>query len=87
MQHSNRASHGNNHRKPSIAPKDRVCYFCINGITDIDYKDNRIMQKSLSGYSKILPRRRTGTCMKHQRKLAMAIKRARFMALIPFVTK
>ncbi|MBI5466007.1 MAG: 30S ribosomal protein S18 [Candidatus Kerfeldbacteria bacterium] len=76
-----------NHRKSTATAKPRVCYFCINGITDIDYKDNRIMQKSLSGYSKILPRRRTGTCLKHQRKLANAIKRARFMALIPFVTK
>lgn len=87
QQRSNRQNYSNNQRKPVVALKDKVCYFCVNGITDIDYKDNRIMQKSLSGYSKILPRRRTGTCMKHQRKLAMAIKRARFMALIPFVTK
>lgn len=71
----------------TAAPKPRVCYFCINGLTDIDYKDTRILQKFLSGYAKILPRRRTGTCMKHQRKFALAVKRARFMALIPFVAK
>lgn len=80
-----------NSRKPTnqqpVAVKPRVCYFCVNGINDIDYKDTRILQKMLSGYAKILPRRRTGTCMKHQRHLAMAIKRARFMALIPFVAK
>jgi len=67
--------------------KPRVCYFCVNGLNEVDYKDTRILQKFLSGYGKILPRRRTGTCMKHQRKLALAIKRSRFMALIPFVAK
>lgn len=70
-----------------LAPKPKVCYFCVNGLNEIDYKDMRILQKFLSSYMKILPRRRTGTCMKHQRKLAAAIKRARIMALIPFVPK
>ncbi|HCU48208.1 TPA: 30S ribosomal protein S18 [Patescibacteria group bacterium] len=65
----------------------KECYFCINGLTDIDYKDTRTMQKFLSGYGKILPHRRTGNCIKHQRKLSLAIKRARLMALIPFVAK
>ena len=69
------------------APKPRVCYFCINGISEVDFKDTRILQKFLSGYAKILPRRRTGTCMKHQRKYALAVKRARFMALIPYVNR
>jgi len=80
----------NNNRKNSptiIAPKERVCYFCINGLSEVDYKDTRILQKFMSGYSKIIARRRTGTCMKHQRKLALAVKRARLMALIPFVAK
>lgn len=67
--------------------KPRVCYFCVNGVNEVDYKDTRVLQKFLSGYMKILPRRRTGTCIKHQRKLALAIKRARLMALIPFVPK
>jgi small subunit ribosomal protein S18 len=67
--------------------KPRVCYFCVNGLVDVDYKDTRILQKFLSGYVKILPRRRTGTCLKHQRKLSLAIRRARIMALIPFVPR
>lgn len=71
----------------TAAPKPRVCYFCVNGLNEVDYKDTRILQKFLSGYAKILPRRRTGSCMKHQRKLAVSIKRARQMALIPFVPR
>lgn len=71
----------------TVTTKPRVCYFCVNGLNEVDYKDTRILQKFLSGYMKILPRRRTGTCIKHQRKLATAIKRARIMALIPFVPK
>lgn len=70
-----------------ILIKPRVCHFCVNGLNEVDYKDTRILQKFLSGYVKILSRRRTGTCLKHQRKLALAIKRARVMALIPFVPK
>jgi len=73
--------------QPTTPLKPRVCYFCVNGIMDVDYKDTRILQKFLSGYVKILPRRRTGACMKHQRKLALAIKRARLMALIPFTPR
>ncbi|MFH1111966.1 MAG: 30S ribosomal protein S18 [Patescibacteria group bacterium] len=69
----------------SIKPKD--CYFCINGIKDIDYKDTRILQKFLSGYAKILARKRSGLCLKHQRKFALAVRRARIMVLIPFVNK
>lgn len=71
----------------TLATKPKACYFCINGLTEVDYKDTRILQKFLSGYAKILPRRRSGTCLKHQRKLGLAVKRARFMALIPFVAK
>ncbi len=67
--------------------RSKECYFCINGIKDIDYKDTRILQKFLSGYAKIMSRRRNGLCYKHQRKFTMAVKRARIMALIPFVNK
>jgi small subunit ribosomal protein S18 len=74
-------------KKTTQAPKIRVCYFCINGLNDIDYKDTRILQKFLSSHGKLLPRRRTGTCLKHQRKFAMAVKRARFMALVPFMVQ
>ncbi len=74
-----------NYKKPNVQPKIKECYFCLNGLTSIDYKEIRILQKFLSSYAKILPRRRTGLCLKHQRKLALAVKRSRIMALIPFV--
>ena len=63
------------------------CYFCINNINEIDYKDIDLLRRFISNYEKILPRRKKGTCLKHQRKLARAIKRARIMALLPFVRK
>ena len=67
--------------------KDKYCHFCVNGIDDIDYKKIDILQRFINTYKKILPRKRTGTCSKHQRKLAAAIKRARVMALLPFTNK
>lgn len=70
------------------APKKKVCNFCAtNAKKEIDYKDFRLLQRYTSSYAKILPRRRTGTCLKHQRKLAQAIKRARYMALIPYTNR
>ncbi|MGC9049037.1 MAG: 30S ribosomal protein S18 [Patescibacteria group bacterium] len=63
----------------------KQCYFCLNQINEIDYKDVNLLRRFLSSYFKILPRRKRGTCAKHQRKLAQAIKRARIMALLPFV--
>jgi small subunit ribosomal protein S18 len=63
------------------------CYFCLNQIDEIDYKDVDLLRRFISSYFKILPRRKKGTCAKHQRKLAQAIKRARIMALLPFVKK
>ena len=65
--------------------KDRSCYLCQNALNELDYKDGRLLQKFVSAYGKILPRRRTGTCMKHQRLVTSAVKRARIMALLPFV--
>lgn len=67
--------------------KEKKCYFCVNGIKDVDYKDIRTIQRFTNMYKKILPRKRTGLCSKHQRKLAMAVKRARIMALLPFTNK
>ena len=67
--------------------KKRDCYFCLNAYTDIDYKDAQLLRRFISSYGKIAPRRRSGVCAKHQRKLAMAIKRARVMALLPFMVK
>jgi small subunit ribosomal protein S18 len=67
--------------------KERVCYFCLNNLSDVDYKDVHILRKFLSSFGKIVPRKRSRVCMKHQRQLANAIKRARIMALLPFVQK
>ncbi|EUJ17418.1 30S ribosomal protein S18 [Listeria kieliensis] len=67
--------------------RKKVCYFTANGITHIDYKDVELLKKFVSERGKILPRRVTGTSAKYQRKLTVAIKRARQMALLPFVAE
>lgn len=66
--------------------RKKVCYFTSNGITHIDYKDVDLLRKFISERGKILPRRVTGTSAKYQRRLTVAVKRARTMALLPFVT-
>ena len=63
----------------------KVCYFTANHIEEIDYKDVELLKKFISERGKILPRRVTGTSAKNQRKVVTAIKRARVMALLPFV--
>lgn len=73
--------------KNLLTKKPKKCYFCENGIVDIDYKDIQVLRKFLSSYAKILPKRRTKVCSKHQRKVAQAIKRARIMAMLPFVNR
>ena len=65
----------------------KVCYFTSNNITHIDYKDVDLLKKFISERGKILPRRVTGTSAKWQRKLTVAIKRARIMGLLPFTTE
>ena len=66
-------------------PKRRVCVFCRDKIADIDYKDSVRLRPYISDRGKIAPRRKTGTCAKHQRALAVAVKRARHLALLPYV--
>jgi small subunit ribosomal protein S18 len=73
-------------RRGGRAKRRKVCYFTANGITKIDYKDTDLLKKFISERGKILPRRVTGTCAKYQRKLTVAIKRSRQMALLPYVT-
>jgi small subunit ribosomal protein S18 len=63
-----------------------VCGFCADKIRTADYKDIKRLQRFVSDRGKILPRRRTGTCARHQRSLTVAIKRARHMALLPFAS-
>lgn len=70
-----------------IIQATKECYFCISGVNDVDYKDTTILRRFTSSYAKIVPRKRSGVCSKHQRKLSLAIKRARVMALLPFTTR
>lgn len=65
-------------------PRRKVCTFCMDQIDDIDYKDIGRLRRHVSDRGKIEPRRQSGTCAKHQRALAVAIKRARHVALIAF---
>ena len=74
-------------KSKNILTKERYCHFCVNGQKEIDFKQWQMLQRFTSSYGKIVPRRRSGVCMKHQRKLSEAIKRGRFMALLPFTTK
>lgn len=64
----------------------KVCQFCVDKAASIDYKDTAKLRRYLSEHSKILPRRATGTCAMHQRQLTVAIKQARQIALLPYVT-
>lgn len=66
--------------------RKKVCQFCAARIDKIDYKDTDRLKKCMTERSKILPRRVTGTCAFHQRALTTAIKRARYVALIPYVS-
>ena len=68
-------------------PKKKVCQFCVDKVEHIDYKDTAKLRRFVSERSKILPRRITGTCAKHQRQLTIAIKRARHIALLPFTAE
>lgn len=70
------------YRKPS---KKKVCAFCVAGEKTIDYKDVAKIRKYITEKGKILPRRQTGVCAEHQRQLTLAIKRARNVALLPYV--
>lgn len=67
--------------------KRRVCRFCGNSDTYIDYKDEKRLIRCISDQGKIIPKRITGTCAKHQRQLVQAIKRARHIALLPYVSE
>jgi len=65
----------------------KPCYFCQQKIKEINYQNPELLNKFTSGQAKIISPKRTGTCAKHQRKLAKAIKRARIMGLLPFTRK
>ena len=73
-------------RRGSKGKRRKVCYFTVNKITHIDYKNTEILKKFISERGKILPRRVTGASAKYQRALTVAIKRARAVALLPYTT-
>lgn len=72
----------NNNNQPAVK---KICYFCSNKISTVDYKDTQTLRRFMSPHAKILSHARTGSCPKHQRMVTTALKRARHMALLPFV--
>src|ERR1051326_3008483 len=70
-----------------FTPRRKVCQFCLDKIDEVDYKDLARLRRFLSERGKIEPRRKTGTCAKHQRALNVALKRARQLALLPFTAE
>ena len=72
-------------KKYVLKRKKRTCAFCTKGAAPISYKDDKMLRRFISERGKILPRRVTGTCQKHQRELVVAIKRARHVAILPYV--
>jgi len=75
---------GKRQRRREYVPKRKFCSFCAGHVGVIDYKDPTKLSRYISDRGKILPRRATGTCAKHQRVLALAIKRARYLVLLPY---
>jgi len=73
--------------KQNITDKDKICSFCANNVNEIDYKNAESLRRFTSSYGKIVPKRKSDVCSKHQRQLAQAIKRARFMALLPYTNR
>ncbi|MFB5676965.1 30S ribosomal protein S18 [Paenibacillus terreus] len=81
---------GDDNKRPARRGRNKrrkVCYFTVNKITHIDYKDTELLKKFISERGKILPRRVTGTSAKYQRMLTIAIKRSRQIALLPYTTE
>lgn len=85
MQREQRDDGQRGRRRPSN--RRRICAFCVDHVDYIDYKDQENLKRYVNEFGRIRPRRQTGTCAKHQRSLAQAIKRARHIALLPFVSE
>ncbi|HZK34105.1 MAG TPA: 30S ribosomal protein S18 [Bacillota bacterium] len=77
-------SEGGNRRHRGRRPRRRICTFCVDKIVHTDYKDVAKLRKFITERGKILPRRISGNCAKHQRQVTSAIKRARHIALLPY---
>ena len=67
--------------------RQRICAICADKVDEVDYKDADALRRYVTEHGRIRPRRQTGTCARHQRSLARAIKRARHLALLPFVSE
>ena len=74
-------------RERTRKPRRKVCSFCVDKVDEIDYKDVAKLRRFTTERGKILPRRISGVCAKHQRKLTLAIKRARAIALLPYTAE
>lgn len=72
-------------RERGRRPRKRVCTFCVDKVESIDYKETHKLRKYITERGKILPRRISGNCAKHQRQVTVAIKRARNIALLPYI--
>lgn len=75
-----------NERPTRRKSRKKTCQFCVDKVAEIDYKDVAKLRRYLTERAKIVPRRMSGNCAKHQRQLTTAIKRARIIALLPFTT-
>lgn len=73
-------------RRGRFVPRRKVCAFCVDHADFVDYKNFNMLRRYLSDRAKIEPRRKTGTCAKHQRLVAQALQRARHIALLPFIS-
>ena len=85
MSEKNERPERDNRRGGARKGRKKVCSFCVDKVDCIDYKDVATLKKYVSERGKILPRRITGNCAKHQRALTVAIKRARHLAMMPYV--
>ncbi|HOB28648.1 MAG: 30S ribosomal protein S18 [Dethiobacteria bacterium] len=74
-------------RERGRRPKRKICSFCVDKVEQVDYKQYDKLRRFITERGKILPRRISGNCAKHQRQLTRAIKRARIMALLPFTSE
>ena len=74
-------------KKKKEKERPKFCRFCKGGVKEIDYKEVSVIRRCMSPRGKILPSNTTGTCPKHQRQLAGAIKRARFIGLLPYINR
>lgn len=73
-------------QKENRRPRKKVCKLCVERVTDIDYKDERRLQRFVTDRGKIVPRRVSGNCSKHQAQITRAVKKARILALLPFTS-